>query len=333
MQILFLFAAALLGGLALFTVFSSSRIAAAHPPAGRFVEVDGAAIHLIEARPAEPARATVLLVHGASGNQADMTTALGEKLIAQGYAYVAVDRPGHGWSGRTGLEDVSPARQAALIAAAVKAAGHDRVIALGHSFGGAIAAALALDHGDLVEGLVLVAPVTHPWPGGVSWYYGPSAAPVIGDAFTRLVTLPAGLTLMPGAVASVFAPQAPPEDFAQKTGLRLVLRPQAFRANAQDVASLKPFIVEQAKRYGELSLPVAIVTGDSDSIVYTHIHSHGSARDMKGATLRVLPGVGHAPHHTHGDAVVEAVDEIAARIAAEGGTRAAKAEAISSPRP
>lgn len=308
---------ALAGGLAVFTHVAARRIEAAHPPEGRFIEVDGVAIHLVEGAPEGETRGTVLLVHGASGNQADMAAALGAALSAKGFGWIAVDRPGHGWSGRSGPGDVAPSRQAELLAGAVKAAGHGRLIVLGHSFGGAIAAALALDHGDLVAGLVLVAPVTHPWPGGVSWYYGPTAAPWIGAAFTRLATLPAGLALMPGAIASVFAPQAAPKDYVQKTKVRLVLRPRVFRDNARDVVSLKPFIVEQAQRYGEISCPTAIVTGDSDGIVYTHIHSLGSARDIPGARLTMLPDVGHAPHHTHPGAVVAAVEDVSSRIAEE----------------
>lgn len=280
------------------------------------------AIHVVEAAPDGPARAIVLLVHGASGNAADMETALGAALLARGFGWIAVDRPGHGWSQRGGRDAVQPARQAALIAAAVKEAGHDHVIAVGHSFGGAIAAALALDHADLVQGLVLVAPVTHPWPGGVSWYYGPTAAPLIGAVFTRLATLPAGLALMPGAIASVFSPQQAPKDYVQKTKVRLVLRPRVFRDNARDVSSLKPFIVAQAKRYGAISCPTAIVTGDADAIVFTHIHSLGSARDIPGARLTVLPGVGHAPHHTHPEAVVVAIEDVCGRIEREKDARA-----------
>ena len=131
-----------------------------------------------------------------------------------------------------------------------------------------------------------------------------------------MATLPAGLVLMPDAIASVFAPQRAPSDYIQRTKVRLVLRPRVFHANARDVTSLKPFIVEQAKRYGEIARPTAIVTGDRDGIVYTHIHSLGSARDIPGATLTVLPGVGHAPHHTNPDAVIAAVDEVAARASA-----------------
>ncbi|MBL8588998.1 MAG: alpha/beta hydrolase [Methylobacteriaceae bacterium] len=307
----------LLVGLAasfLFTHWAARRIAADYPPQGRFALVDGAQLHFTERAAAAPGRGAVLLIHGASGNQADLMSALGEPLAARGFRVVAIDRPGHGWSDRPGgRADADPGRQAALLRGAARAAGLERAIVLGHSFGGAIAARLAMDDPDFVAGLVLVAPVTHPWPGGVAWYYDLAATPILGELFVRLLATPAGLARLESGVASVFAPEAAPAGYVERTRVKLVLRPATFLANAIDVASLKPFIVEQARRMPVIAAPTAIVTGDADDIVLTEIHSYGSARDIPGATLTVLPGVGHAPHHTHPEAVVAAVEAVAAR--------------------
>ena len=43
-----------------------------------------------------------------------------------------------------------------------------------------------------VAGLVLLAPVSHPWPGGIAWYYHVAAAPVIGPLFAYTLALPVG---------------------------------------------------------------------------------------------------------------------------------------------
>jgi hypothetical protein len=95
--ILLVATAAVLGGLAALTAYGVRRIERSHPPAGRFVEVAGGRLHLVELGPADaPA---VVLLHGASGNLADMRVALGGRL-AQRYRVILVDRPGH--AGATG---------------------------------------------------------------------------------------------------------------------------------------------------------------------------------------------------------------------------------------
>src|SRR5687767_948824 len=97
-------------------------IEARYPPTGRFVSVEGGRLHVIEAGPAEPL-GTVVLLHGASGNAADPMLALGHKL-SERYRVLAVDRPGHGWSDRiAGQAAAAPARQAAIIAEALRALG------------------------------------------------------------------------------------------------------------------------------------------------------------------------------------------------------------------
>jgi len=62
-----------------------------------------------------------------------------------------------------------------------------------------------------------------------------------------------------------------------------------------------------------IRVPTAIITGDHDGVVYAKIHSAGCARDIPGATLTVLPGVGHSPHHSAPDSVVAAILEVEAR--------------------
>ncbi|HYA71750.1 MAG TPA: alpha/beta hydrolase, partial [Roseiarcus sp.] len=53
--------------------------------------------------------------------------------------------------------------------------------------------------------------------------------------------------------------------------------------------------------------------GDSDGIVYARVHSAGCARDIPGATLATLAGVGHSPHHSAPESVVAAIVEVDAR--------------------
>jgi pimeloyl-ACP methyl ester carboxylesterase len=312
--------AAATAGLASFTALASHIIEARFPPVGERVAAGprGPAIHIVERLPSAPERGAVLLVHGASGNFADLDVALGERLAALGFRVFAVDRPGHGWSERlAGANAASPAGQAAALSAALGRRGVERAIVVVHSLAGMLGLAMALDAPALTRGLVLLAPVSHPWPGGVAWYYRLAASRLLGPAFRRLFVLPAGLASMRGGVRDVFAPNPSPENYAVATRLPLVFRPRHFRANAEDVVAAKAHAAALSPHYAKIRVPTAIITGDHDGVVYAKIHSAGCARDIPGATLTVLSGVGHSPHHSAPETVVAAILEVEARALSE----------------
>jgi pimeloyl-ACP methyl ester carboxylesterase len=265
---------------------------------------------------------TILLLHGASGSSGDPVAALGEPL-AKRFRVIALDRPGSGWSDRIGEDASSPAVQARIIREFLDRIGIERALVVGHSWAGALATKLALDHADVVSGLVLISPVTHPWPGGgISWYYTPMTWPIAGRLLSSTLATPAGLALMDLTVASVFAPQEPPAGYIERSRIPLVLRPGNFRANAQDVSGLYEFVKGQAKRYRDIRAPTIIISGDADDIVWTHLHSRSLERDIPGAKLIVVPGVGHMPYHVATDVVVREIEGLADARTAEGELRA-----------
>lgn len=283
----------------------------AYPPSGHFVDVDGGRLHVLELGSADAP--VVVLLHGASGNLGDMRMALGETL-AQKYRVILIDRPGHGWSGRPGGEaDAAPMRQAVLIHQALAKIGVRKAIIVGHSWSGALATAYTLSYPESVSGLVLLAGVMHPWPGGVAFLNHLVTTPVIGPLVAHTVILPLGYFLIDSGVAAVFAPEAPPPDYDARTGVRMILRPKEFIANAQDLVGLHAAVAAQSPRYGEIKAPTAIIAGDADRIVYTDIHSRGIAKQLPDATLTILPGVGHMVEFAAADLVVKAIDEIAAK--------------------
>lgn len=308
---------ALLAGGALVTELAVRRLEAAHPPTGLFVDTSAGRLHLTDRGPKDaPAHHTYVLIHGASGSLLDMELALGSRMPAHARV-IAVDRPGLGWSERRGgVAMASPAAQAGMIAEALRNHGIRQAIIVGHSWAGAVALNMALDQRDLVAGLLLLAPVSHPWPGGVTWYYYPATTPILGDLFIRTTVFPLASLIFERAVDGVFAPQTAPTDYAIRTAARLILRPRSFKANAEDVRHLYPFIVRQSTRYGSIDVPTAIVSGTTDDVVWTKIHSHGLAREIPGAALTELPGVGHMPHHVATEVVLDQLAQLSARVAA-----------------
>jgi pimeloyl-ACP methyl ester carboxylesterase len=305
---------ALVGALAFVGVVQAARKAPIEE-AGRYVAVKGGRLYVVEIGPADraPSGPPLLLLHGASGNLGDPREAIGRRLALR-HRVILVDRPGHGRSDRLGgREMASPARQGDAIAEALDQMKVGRAVVVGHSWSGALATNLALDHPNHVAGLVLLSPATHPWPGGVAWYNSAAATPGLGLLFAATVAAPVGLATFDKAIEGVFAPQKPPPGYAERTQSKLLLRPAEFQANAQDLTDLKPFLQRQAPRYGAIRVPTTIITSDKDSIVSPELHAKALHRQIRGSRLVVLKDAGHMPHWTATDRVIAEIEAIEAR--------------------
>ena len=291
-----------------FTLALNVALAARYPQIGHLVDLGPGRLHVVETPPRAPERGAVLLTHGASGNFADPHVALAERLAELGFRVFAVDRPGHGYSDRlAGRGATSPRRQAAWIRQALERLGAREAIVVVHSLAGVLGLAMAMDAPEFTRGLVLLAPVSHPWPGGVSWYYTLASHRWLGAPFRWLVVPAVGLAKMANGVRDTFAPNPVPPDYVRRTRLTLVLRPWHFRANSEDFADLHAETVELSPGYSRISCPTAILMGDEDRLVSADIHARALARQIPNATLRLLPGIGHSPHFAAPDEVVAAI--------------------------
>lgn len=261
------------------------------PPQGRMVEVDGATLHVVELGE-QAAGPPLVMLHGASSNLAVMRRPLGDLLAAR-HRVILIDRPGHGWSTRARRQDSTPEAQARMIDEALRKLGIDRAVFVVHSWSGALGARLALDHPRRVAGLVMLAPVTHPWRGGVGRYNEIIARPLIGPLLAYTITLPLGYFLTAQGARNVFLPQMMPDGFVQDSATPLLLRPREFIANAFDLVTLKQSVAAQAVRYHEIAAPTVVIAGDADKTVSTGIHARPFAASVPNAKLIVLPDLGH----------------------------------------
>jgi pimeloyl-ACP methyl ester carboxylesterase len=301
-------------GLAGVTRVGSWMIERRHPPAGSFADIGGTRLHYVHlAAPTGADLPPIVFIHGASANLNDQRLPLGPLL--EGRAEVLfLDRPGHGWSGRGSGNNETQEAQAQTIAALMRHVGIARAIIVGHSFGGSVAAAFALEHPEMTEGLLFLAAATHPWPGGrTSWYYRLAAIPLVGPLFSGTVAYPAGARRLPAAAECVFSPNRVPDSYTARAAIPLVLRPKSFRANAIDVESLFRFASRNAPRYRQIAAPAVIISGDSDTVVYEEIHSRGLARDIPGAELLWVRNLGHKPDWIAPDLVVAAIEKLSGR--------------------
>ncbi len=289
----------------------AAAVTKAHPPVGKRIALGNMHMHALHVPADQTADLPPLVfIHGASGNLLDQANAFLEPLRGRAELFF-VDRPGHGYSDRGGPDNDTPDGQAHAIAAAMDAVGIKQAILVGHSFGGAVAASFAVLHPEKTRGLLLLAPATHPWPGGVDWHYRLSARPIIGPLFAHVVAPLAGTLRMKKAIDAVFAPNPAPADYITRTAPTLVLRPRTFRYNAIDVAGLHAYVSRMATRYQEIKVPTVIITGDSDDIVLANIHSTGLARDIEGAELIWLRSVGHKPDYVATDLAIATMEKMA----------------------
>jgi len=288
---------------------------AAYPPIGEIVMVDGVPVH-VHVSGTGP---DLVLIHGASGNLRDVTFEF-TKQLTDHYRVIAFDRPGLGWTGRlpgnAGAWNTSaetPQEQAALLQKAADHVGVKNPIVLGHSYGGAVALAWGLARPDETAALVLVAGVAEPWPGSLGWLYQVTSSSLGGAVLVPLITAFLPHSTADASVSAIFAPQAPPDGYAEYIGPGLTLRRASFRANAQQVNGLRPHVVDMQKHYATLTMPIEIIHGDADTIVPADIHAKVLIDDVPNGALTILPGVGHMPHHADPAAIVDAIDRAATR--------------------
>lgn len=279
----------------------------------RLIDVGGFMMNSVLVEPGHsPDLPAIVFIHGASTSLYDPMVAFRSELEGRA-RLLFVDRPGHGRSQIGGSENILPDGQADAISHLMEKRGIAKAIVVGHSYGGAIAAALALRHPEKVQGLVFLSPAVYDWPGGVSWYYDAARVPVSGVLFSTFIAPPAGLLAIGSATKSVFAPNPVPKDYISNTKAFQALRPVAFRHNALEVAALNEWAKTASKQYRTIKASTIIITGDADKVVSPDIHSRQLARDIKGSQLIVVHNLGHKPDYIASDLVVAAIEKVAGK--------------------
>lgn len=285
-----------------------ARAQAEYPPLGQFVTIDGARLHLLQVGQGPD----IVLIHGASGNMRDFTLDLVGRLSDR-YRVTVVDRPGLGHSDRLDRDGATIFEQADVLVRAVRQLGVERPLVLGHSYGGAVALAWATRHPEAAAGLILLAAASNPWEGPLSTYYRVLSHP-LGQRFAvPLLTAWVPDHVVTDTIASVFAPQPTPPGYADGIGPGLTLQRRALRENAMQRAGILAEVRQMVPDYASIEVPVEILHGDADTTVWASIHAEPLSRQIAGANLVVMEGVGHSPHYAEPETVVDAIDRAAAR--------------------
>lgn len=281
---------------------------------GQFVKVAGRDVHVV----VKGEGPDLVLIHGAGGSTRDFTMDFVDRLSDR-YRVLVFDRPGHGWTqqidpthDRAWTSDAdTPRAQARHLAAAARQLGAEAPLVLGHSYGGAVAMAWALE--EQAAGLIILAGATMPWPGSIDPQYK-----ALGSALGSALVAPLAPALISqdyveNALVSVFAPDPVPDDYLERAGVMLAIRAMTVRANNRQVKALRPHVVEMSEHYPTLSLPIEILHGTADKTVYAEVHAQPMADLAQNASVTLLEGVGHMPQHVVPTQIVEAIDRLATR--------------------
>jgi pimeloyl-ACP methyl ester carboxylesterase len=294
-----------LGGLALRLSQRHAQISAAFPPIGQFITVDGAKVHYRRTGQGPD----IVLIHGASGNLREWEFGL-RTALEHRFTVTAFDRPGHGYSDAI-AQGAHLAAQAAHLRKAAAALGISAPVLMGHSYGGSVALAWALQSPP--PAMMLISAPALPWPGRLDPWYR-----LTQSTLGRALAVPIAAALVPQSYVSratdaVFAPQIAPPAYHTEFGAMLATRAPSLGANAGQVNALHSDITAQMAGYGGLTMPIALIHGDSDTIVPLHVHAAKLVDILPNARLTVLKGVGHMPHHAHLDVVLAQLDQILPR--------------------
>lgn len=279
------------------------------PPTGNFITVEGCKIHYIERGEGQP----IVMIHGLGGTLHHMRRPLMED-FGDGYRLIALDRPGSGYSTRPRSFDGRLSEQARLIAGFIDALGLERPLLVGHSLGGAVALATALDYPEKISGLALISPLTHHQdevapefrPLNIGW-------PLLRWIVSQTLAIPASIKASPQTLDFVFGPQKPPRDFAIAGGAMGGMRPSHFYATSTDLVALRHDLQQIEARYGEIKIPAGILFGSSDRVLGYRDHGLAMQDKIVALDLEVAEGIGHMPQYAATQQVISFIRRIAER--------------------
>ena len=286
------------------TAIFSSIVSRRHPPIGKFIEVDGLRLHYIERGPR--GAPVLVLLHGNGMMLQDFVISTLLDGAAERYHVLCFDRPGFGHSSRPRQRIWTPSAQADFLTKALAQLGIERAVILGHSWAALVGVEMALRVPDLVHGLVLVAGYYFPTARKDVWFLSGPAVPVIGDLMRYTISPPLAWAILPKLLRKLFAPLPVPERFLREFPLPMAIRPLHLRAGAEESALMIPAAAGLAKRYGELTCPVAIVWGEKDEVV-DPAQSERFHHELTRSVIRRLPDAGHMVHYAAPDRLIDAV--------------------------
>ncbi len=289
-----LLAALLLGGLRLAAHLRETEGAEALPPEMRILRHPEGDIAMLEVATDPAPGGTVLLIHGSVGYSLTwLETA--EALSEAGYHPFAIDLPPMGFSQREPDGDFGRAATAARILRTVEQL-RIRPHLVAHSFGAGAAVEAVMQSPDSFASLTIVSgalPLDPP---------ADATLPAILRPLWLREVLSSATVTNPLVARPLLQQFLYRDEAATDAVLSTLSRPARQTGATEAVAAFVPHLLivdadlpsAQSEAYRGITLPVALIWGAEDTT--TPLSDAERLRDLiPGATLTVLPGVGHIP--------------------------------------
>ena len=153
-----------------------------NPEYSWFTRVNGVRVHYQEA--GDEYAPPIILIHGFISSNLIWSHVL-LRLARKGFRVIAPDLPGYGYSDKPADAKYTIAEQAGAVVAFMDRLGLRKAIVVGASYGGAVAATIALDYPDRVHKLIMIGAVTND-DAKKKFLLRVSCMPLIGDIATPL---------------------------------------------------------------------------------------------------------------------------------------------------
>ena len=273
---------------AIFTRLTSRKIKRSIPKFGKTTVLQDAEIHWYESGQGEP----IIMLHGLAGNLRNFTYALVGKLD-QEYRVIAIDRAGCGWSTRSKSECATLQEQARIISEFIDKEQIKRPLIVGHSLGGAIALALALEYKNKISGLALICPATQVIDKIPDMFKSLNiSSPLIRFFVAHTFSSLIGILTRKETFKVAFAPEMICDDFSIKGGGDFALSSEAFIRTSEDLIFAQSSAPSLVGREKELEVYTEVLFGEDDEILDAKLHGEKFSQ-LSGSKLTMLPGKGH----------------------------------------
>jgi pimeloyl-ACP methyl ester carboxylesterase len=243
----------------------------------------------------------VVLLHGFGASHYSFSRIV--PALSKYFKVYALDLKGFGKSPKPADNRYSVYDQALLVDQFLQEHQLDKVILIGHSYGGGVALSLALLDPSRIQKLVLIdsASYKQQLPKLIRWL----KIPVLGKVGFYL--LPASFEVKESYRYAFYDDSKIPEDIVREYARNLYL-PNARQVYLQTVAQLIPEDLKTVSRkYKTIHIPTLIIWGKND-IVIRKDKAYRLHRDIAGSKLVIIPKCGHIPHEEQPEKVLEILE-------------------------